>query len=86
MILKAKALDIGKIREETSSQEVIEKKAKKEAEKEPEKEQKAEKVGEVLDEEALQEIYAKETGKSAVYRGKMTKAYKDWRKEKTGKK
>jgi len=85
LLLKAKALDISKIREGITSQEVAEEKIEKGAEKEPEKEQEAEKEGESLDETVLQESYAKETGKSALYRGKMTKVYKDWRKEKKSK-
>ncbi len=32
------------------------------------------------DDETLQKIYSKQTGKKAIYRGKETKAYKSWKK------
>jgi len=34
-----------------------------------------------LDEETLQKVYEKETGKRAIYRGKETKGYKSWKKK-----
>ena len=33
------------------------------------------------DDESLQKIYAKQTGKKAIYRGKETKAYKSWKRK-----
>ncbi len=33
------------------------------------------------DEESLQKIYEKQTGKNAIYRGKETKAYKSWKRK-----
>ena len=37
---------------------------------------------ETLDDETLQLQYAEETGKNAIWRGKKTKGYEDWKKEK----
>ncbi|MGQ4872512.1 MAG: DNA-directed RNA polymerase subunit A' [Promethearchaeia archaeon] len=39
---------------------------------------------EVLDEDQMRSEFEQETGKKAVWRGKETKAYKEWRKEKYG--
>ncbi len=33
-----------------------------------------------VDEETLQKVYSKQTGKKAIYRGKETRAYKSWKK------
>ena len=76
LLLKAKALDVDKIREELKKLPV-----KKQAKKAPAKKAPAKKEPKV-DEADLQEQYQKETGKNAVWRGKMTKGYLDWKKEK----
>ena len=39
---------------------------------------------EKLSEEELRELYNKETGKNAEWRGKLTKGYLEWKKEKLG--
>jgi hypothetical protein len=33
------------------------------------------------DDESLQKVYEKQTGKKAMYRGKETKAYKSWKRK-----
>ena len=53
---------------------------KKPAKKAPTKEEEDVKT----DEETLQQQYSEETGKNAKWRGKVTKGYQDWKKEKLG--
>ncbi|MFX0186509.1 MAG: DNA-directed RNA polymerase subunit A' [Candidatus Hodarchaeota archaeon] len=55
------------------------------AKKVPAKKAPKKKVPKSEDEEILQEQYKKDTGKNAIWRGKLTKAYKEWKKEKIGK-
>ena len=43
-----------------------------------------EKIEEVSDEKAIQEQYEKETGKNAIWRGKVTKGYLEWKAERFG--
>ena len=50
--------------------------------KEPPKKPKKEEKGQTLSEEDLRELYSKETGKNAEWRGKLTKGYLEWKKEK----
>ena len=54
--------------------------AKKPTAKKPTKEEK----DQTLSEEKLRELYNKETGKNAEWRGKLTKGYHEWKKEKLG--
>ena len=56
-----------------------EKKEEKKSAEEPEKEAK-----EAPDEEALRAEFEEETGKNAVWRGRVTKQYKEWREENYG--
>ncbi len=53
---------------------------KKESPKKPKKEEK----DQALSEEDLRELYNKETGKNAEWRGKLTKGYLEWKEEKSG--
>jgi len=41
-----------------------------------------EKAPKELDDETLQQLYEEETGKHAIWRGKQTKGYEEWKKEK----
>ncbi|MCK4687770.1 MAG: hypothetical protein KAT66_06555, partial [Candidatus Lokiarchaeota archaeon] len=61
-------------------EEVTEKKPKKVAVKEKPKKVEAK----IHDEEALQKQYEEETGKKSIWRGKETKGYIEWKKEKMG--
>ncbi|MFX1276956.1 MAG: DNA-directed RNA polymerase subunit A', partial [Promethearchaeota archaeon] len=90
LLLKAKALDVTSIRDEIKKEGEKKKetpkktsttKAKPKTTKKEESESKAEKSD--LDEEALQQQYAEETGKNAIWRGKETKAYLDWKESKS---
>jgi DNA-directed RNA polymerase subunit A' len=91
LLLKAKTLDIdkimGKIEEKDISKTPITKEkptGKKSKGKKPVVEEEMIKEPEEpkLNEESLQTQYEKETGKNAIWRGKQTKAYSDWKKEK----
>ncbi|MFX1589795.1 MAG: DNA-directed RNA polymerase subunit A', partial [Promethearchaeota archaeon] len=81
LLLKAKALDVKSLKEEIKS---IPKKAK--IEKKPLKKSESEKESkpskETLDEETLMKKFEEETGKNAIWRGKITKAYEEWKEEK----
>jgi len=95
LLLKAKALDAKKIREEIKNLPPLEKAPAKKApakkapakkapaKKAPAKKAPAKKAPakKGADEDALKEEFEKETGKKAVWRGKTTKAYQDWKKE-----
>ena len=50
----------------------------------PEKQEKADKKDQALSEEELRELYNTETGKNAEWRGKLTKGYLEWKKERLG--
>ena len=87
LLLKAKALDLNEIRQEfkktpkSSDKKALTKKLVEEAPKEqPVKKEKKQD----LNEEALRELYNKETGKNAEWRGKLTKGYLEWKEEKLG--
>ncbi|MBY8992236.1 MAG: DNA-directed RNA polymerase subunit A' [Candidatus Lokiarchaeota archaeon] len=93
LLLKAKALDVEHIREEIEEETTTRKtstKAKKTVEVKPKKsvspkakpEPKKEK--ETVDEDSLSKQFEDEFGKKAIWRGKETKAYLDWKKEKLG--
>ncbi|TFG28099.1 MAG: DNA-directed RNA polymerase subunit A' [Promethearchaeota archaeon] len=89
LLLKAKALDVNEIQEEIKKKP--EKKKAPPAEKAPIQKEKAkkpskkeEKIEEASDEQATQEQYEKETGKNAIWRGKVTKGYLEWKAEKFG--
>ena len=58
--------------------------AKKPVKKEPKKKPKQEEKDKTLSEEELRGLYNKETGKNAEWRGKLTKGYLEWKKEKLG--
>jgi len=112
LLLKAKALDVNKIKDEIKDspkkttpkkkkapiKEEIPKKeeppkkeeapkkitpAKKAAKKEKPKKEKAPAAEE--DEEALMKEFEAESGKNAIWRGKVTKGYLEWKEEKLGK-
>jgi DNA-directed RNA polymerase subunit A' len=97
LLLKAKALDVEKIREElkeasnakkssTKEVKVSKSKPKKVAtpKKKPKKEVTSEKEKKAIDENELLKQFEEETGKKAIWRGKETKGYKDWKNEKLG--
>jgi len=82
--LKAKALNVEEVREEikkSSSSKKAEPKKKIDSEKKAVKKvESAEKPNEkVMDEESLQQKFEEETGKKAIWRGKETNAYKEWK-------
>jgi DNA-directed RNA polymerase subunit A' len=97
LLLKAKALDVEKIRAEvkeasttkkptTKVEKLPETKPKKIAT--PKEKPKVEKIPKAkekkVDEDDLLKQFEKETGKKAIWRGKETKGYIDWKKEKLG--
>jgi DNA-directed RNA polymerase subunit A' len=94
LLLKAKSLDLNEIREEikkspkpkSAAKKPVAKKpaAKKPLKKEPKKKPKQEEKDKTLSEEELRGLYNKETGKNAEWRGKLTKGYLEWKKEKLG--
>jgi DNA-directed RNA polymerase subunit A' len=86
LLLKAKALNVDKVREEikkgTSSKKVVpkekidsEKTTVKKVESAPKSDEKE------MDEQTLQQKFEEETGKKAIWRGKETKAYIDWKEQ-----
>jgi len=97
LLLKAKALDINQIREEikespkiktttkkpkatTKKPKATTKSKKPDIKKQPEPDQK----DQILSDEELRKLYEKNTGKNAEWRGKLTKGYLEWKKEKLG--
>ena len=93
LLLKAKALDINQIREEIKESPKIKTTTKKpkattkpkksdkpDIKKQPEPDQK----NQTLSEEDLRQLYEKDTRKNAEWRGKLTKGYLEWKKEKLG--
>ncbi|MFW9987603.1 MAG: DNA-directed RNA polymerase subunit A' [Candidatus Odinarchaeota archaeon] len=85
LLLKAKALDVKAIRQEIKKiSESIKPISKKEkiTEEKPAKTTKTELEKEELDEESLIKQFNEETGKNAIWRGKETKAYSEWKKDK----
>ena len=85
LLLKAKSLDIEEVRKEATKK--LEKKTPKKQEKKEEKEKEVEKTNKKIDkseeltEEELIKMFEDNTGKKAVWRGKMTKAFIDWKEE-----
>jgi len=97
LLLKAKALDINQIREEIKESPKIKTTAKKPKattkkpkaatkSKKPDikKQSKPDQKEQTLSDEELKELYEKDIGKNAVWRGKLTKGYLEWKKEKLG--
>ncbi|MFX0075137.1 MAG: DNA-directed RNA polymerase subunit A' [Candidatus Hermodarchaeota archaeon] len=85
LLLKAKALDLNEIREEIKKAPKEKTATKKPpAKKEPAKKIETEKQSQDLSEEELRELYNKETGKNAEWRGKLTKGYLEWKSERLG--
>ncbi|MBN1801514.1 MAG: DNA-directed RNA polymerase subunit A' [Candidatus Lokiarchaeota archaeon] len=96
LLLKAKALDVGSIREELKKDETTRKSTPKKKESPPkeskptsaskkaEEKKPVEEKAPTTDEESLHAEFEKETGKNAIWRGKETKAYQDWKAEKLG--
>ncbi len=85
LLLKAKSLDIDEVRDEMKKlpPSVVSKPEKKPAQKELKKEKiKPTKETKKLDENQLVKLFEDETGKNAVWRGKKTKAFTDWKEEK----
>ncbi|MHA1670332.1 MAG: DNA-directed RNA polymerase subunit A' [Promethearchaeota archaeon] len=90
LLLKAKALDINEIRDELkttaqpkkqSPKEVVDK-PKKAADKPKKVEKKEDAPDSSPDEDTMRKSYEEETGKNAEWRGKLTKGYLNWKKEK----
>jgi DNA-directed RNA polymerase subunit A' len=94
LLLQAKTLNTEEIpelkkkekeKDEKRAVKVKEKKEKvkkeKAEEKKEEKKEEPTKTKEDLDEEELQELYEEKTGKNAIWHGKITKQYKEWKEE-----
>ncbi|MFW9819167.1 MAG: DNA-directed RNA polymerase subunit A' [Candidatus Thorarchaeota archaeon] len=84
LLLKAKALNVDEVRKEIKKESTSKKIAPKE--KVDSKKKKVKKVEsavkpeeKVMDEESLQQKFEEEMGKNAIWRGKETKAYKEWK-------
>ncbi|MFX1364194.1 MAG: DNA-directed RNA polymerase subunit A' [Promethearchaeota archaeon] len=87
LLLKAKALDVDAIREEIKKDSKTTKstsKKEKISEEKPVKTTKTKPQKKELNEEDLIKQFSDETGKNAIWRGKETKAYLDWKTEKFG--
>ena len=90
LLLKAKALDVDKIREELKNapkkkvplQKEAPAKKKPSAAKSRPKKKESKKPAEAPEEDLMQKQYEEETGKKAIWRSKLTKGYNDWKKEK----
>jgi len=87
LLLKAKALDVDEVREEikksSTTKKVSPKKkvvSEKKATKKIEPKGKPEKKE--VDEDALKQQFEEETGKKAIWRGKETKGYLEWKEKK----
>jgi hypothetical protein len=92
LLLKAKALDINQIRDEIKESPKLKTTTKKPKtttkSKKPKpdikKQSEPDKKDQTLSDEDLRELYEKDTGKNAEWRGKITKGYLEWKKEKLG--
>ncbi len=82
LLLKAKALDVDKIKKEIKAKPKLKEKSTKAIEVTQEKE--IVKKKEIPDEELLQQRYEEDTGKKAIWRGKLTKGFLEWKEEKLG--
>ena len=78
LLLKAKALDISHIKDELETKPEEKKEPPK---KEPKKAAKKESP-KATDEETMMKKFEEETGKNAIWRGKPTKGYLEWKEEK----
>lgn len=85
LLLKAKSLDIEEVRKEAAkrTKKTTPKKQEKKEEKEKEVKETKKKIdkSKALTEEELMKIFEDETGKNAIWRGKMTKAFIEWKEE-----
>ncbi|MFX0104213.1 MAG: DNA-directed RNA polymerase subunit A' [Candidatus Hodarchaeota archaeon] len=86
LLLKAKALNVENVREEIKKYQTAKKPALKKkavSEKKPAKKAttKAKPQKEEVDEDTLRNQFEEETGKNAIWRGKETKAYLEWKKK-----
>ncbi|MFX0002074.1 MAG: DNA-directed RNA polymerase subunit A' [Candidatus Hermodarchaeota archaeon] len=81
LLLKAKALNVEEVREEIKKGSTI-KKAKSEEKKGEKPETKVKPEKKVIDEDSLKAQFEEETGKKAVWRGKETNAYIEWKEKK----
>jgi DNA-directed RNA polymerase subunit A' len=84
LLLKAKALNVNEVRAEikkSSSSKEATPKAKIDSKKKPVKKVESTKKSDekVIDEETLQQKFEEETGKKAIWRGKETANYKEWK-------
>ena len=92
LLLKAKALDLSEIREEIKKSPNPKAKPKKTTSKKPPAKkptpkkatQDKDKKVQTLSEDDLREMYHAETDKNAEWRGKLTKGYLEWKKERLG--
>jgi hypothetical protein len=97
LLLKAKALDVKHIREEikeetiprkssTKTKKTVAAKPTKSAslKEKPKEKPKPKKEKEPVDEDSLIKQFEDESGKKAIWRGKETAAYIEWKKEKLG--
>ncbi|MFW9900988.1 MAG: DNA-directed RNA polymerase subunit A' [Candidatus Thorarchaeota archaeon] len=88
LLLKAKALDVEEVRKEIkkgSTKKISAPKVKKASKKEPEKSvEKSPQKSKPDDNESLMQEFEEETGKNAIWRGKETKAYLEWKKQRKG--
>ncbi|MHA1822833.1 MAG: hypothetical protein ACTSXM_03080, partial [Promethearchaeota archaeon] len=83
LLLKAKALDINEIRDELKMTAQPKKQIPKKAVDKPKKiEKKIDKQDSAPDEDTMKKSFRDETGKNAEWRGKLTKGYLAWKKEK----
>jgi DNA-directed RNA polymerase subunit A' len=84
LLLKAKALDISHIKDELETKPEVKKESPKKETKETKETKKTVKKQstEAPDEEAMMKKFEEETGKNAIWRGKPTKGYLEWKEEK----
>jgi len=85
LLLKAQTLDTNEIKEELQHvKPEKQEKSKPKQKKEEIKEKGKEKGKKVPTEDQMQDEFEKETGKNAIWQGKITKQYKEWREENYG--
>ncbi|MFW9969519.1 MAG: DNA-directed RNA polymerase subunit A' [Candidatus Odinarchaeota archaeon] len=86
LLLKAQALDVNEVRDElkkTTTSKKEPSKEKADVEKKPVEKPKMKETPKTkkLDEDSLQQKFEQETGKNAMWRGKETKAYLEWKEQ-----
>jgi len=83
LLLKAKALDISHIKDELETKPEVKKESPKKGspKKETKKAVKKE-SSKVPDEETMMKMFEEDTGKNAIWRGKPTKGFLEWKEEK----